>query len=69
MTNQCLSGRRGLSIGEAGISMKTKMRGSSNAKARQAPNWPPIDPNWHDGFRRGFAPGIANAATSLRVTN
>jgi 2-alkyl-3-oxoalkanoate reductase len=44
-----------LVIGEAGISMMTKVRGSSNAKAKLALNWQPGYASWRDGFRRGFS--------------
>jgi nucleoside-diphosphate-sugar epimerase len=45
-----------LLIGEAGISMMTKIRGSSNEKAKQLFNWQLIYPSWRDGFRRGLGP-------------
>src|SRR6266704_3490223 len=38
-----------LAIGEAGVSMMTKVRGSSNAKAKRALNWRPLYASWHDG--------------------
>ena len=43
-----------LVIGEAGISMMTKVRGSSNAKAKSALPWQLDYATWRDGFRRGF---------------
>ncbi len=43
-----------LIIGDAGISMMTKIRGASNAKAKQSLGWQPIYTSWRDGFRRGF---------------
>ena len=42
-------------IGDAGLSMMTRVRGSSNAKARRALNWRPEYASWRDGFRRGLA--------------
>ena len=42
-------------IGDAGVSMMTKNRGSSNAKARQALGWQPEYRSWRDGFRRGLS--------------
>ena len=42
-------------IGDAGVSMMTKMRGSSNAKARRALGWAPDYRSWRDGFRRGLS--------------
>jgi nucleoside-diphosphate-sugar epimerase len=44
-----------LAIGEAGVHMMTKARGSSNLKAKRALNWQPMYPSWRDGFRRGLA--------------
>jgi nucleoside-diphosphate-sugar epimerase len=42
-------------IGEAGISMMTQIRGSSNAKAKRALGWQPEYASWRDGFRRGLS--------------
>ena len=42
-------------IGEAGVSMMTRVRGSSNAKAKRALGWQPEYASWRDGFRRGLA--------------
>ena len=42
-------------IGEAGVSMMTKIRGSSNAKAKRALGWQPEYASWRDGFRRGLS--------------
>jgi 2-alkyl-3-oxoalkanoate reductase len=44
-----------LGAGEAGVSMMTRVRGSSNAKAKLALNWQPSYASWRDGFRRGFS--------------
>ncbi len=44
-----------LVIGEAGISMMTKVRGSSNAAAKRAFGWRPLYASWRDGFRRGLS--------------
>ncbi len=46
-----------LIIGEAGISMMTRIRGASNAKAKQGLAWHPTYATWRDGFRRGFTRG------------
>lgn len=43
-----------LLIGEAGVSMMTKVRGSSNAKARRLLGWQPRYASWRDGFRHGL---------------
>jgi nucleoside-diphosphate-sugar epimerase len=42
-------------IGDAGVSMMTRVRGSSNARAKQALGWRPAYVSWRDGFRRGLA--------------
>lgn len=41
-----------LLIGEAGVSMMTRIRGSSNEKAKQLLGWEPVYRTWRDGFRR-----------------
>lgn len=41
-------------IGDGGVSMMTKIRGGSNAKAKRELGWQPIFPTW----RRGFADGL-----------
>jgi len=43
-----------LVIGEGGVSMMTKIRGGSNAKAKQAFGWQPIYPSWRRGFIEGL---------------
>jgi nucleoside-diphosphate-sugar epimerase len=43
-----------LAIGEAGVSMMTQGRGSSNAKAKRALGWTPEYGSWRDGFRHGL---------------
>jgi nucleoside-diphosphate-sugar epimerase len=43
-----------LVAGEAGISMMTKVRGSSNAKARRELQWEPRHPSWREGFREAL---------------
>lgn len=49
-----------LVIGDAGMSMMTKVRGSSNMKAKRALGWQPIYPTWRDGFR-AMMPSLAPA--------
>jgi nucleoside-diphosphate-sugar epimerase len=44
-----------LAIGEGGVSMMTKIRGGSNAKAKREFGWEPVYPSW----RRGFIEGIS----------
>jgi nucleoside-diphosphate-sugar epimerase len=49
-----------LLVGEAGVSMMTKVRGASNAKARRMLNWQPGYRSWRDGFHRGFSAALAS---------
>jgi nucleoside-diphosphate-sugar epimerase len=44
-----------LAAGEPGVSLFTRIRGASNAKAKQELGWQLIYPSWRDGFRRGLA--------------
>jgi 2-alkyl-3-oxoalkanoate reductase len=44
-----------LATGEAGVSMMTKVRGSSNAKAKHLLHWKPLYSSWKDGFHQMFA--------------
>ena len=41
-------------IGEVGVEMMTRIRGSSNAKAKRELGFEPIWPNWREGFRDGL---------------
>jgi nucleoside-diphosphate-sugar epimerase len=43
-----------LAAGEAAVSMMTKVRGSSNAKAKRELHWELAWPSWRDGFARGL---------------
>jgi 2-alkyl-3-oxoalkanoate reductase len=43
-----------LMIGEAGVSMMTRTRGSSNGKAKQTLHWQPQYASWREGFLRGL---------------
>lgn len=45
-----------LLIGDAGLSIMTKVRGSSNARAKRELNWQPKYASWREGFRRGLSP-------------
>ena len=47
-----------LVIGDAGVSMMTKVRGSSNAKAKRILKWQPAYPTWREGFRAALAGGV-----------
>lgn len=42
-------------VGDAGISLMTQIRGSSNARAKAELGWQPAHPRWRDGFRETFA--------------
>jgi 2-alkyl-3-oxoalkanoate reductase len=42
-------------VGDAGVSMMTQARGSSNAKAKRALGWQPEYASWREGFRRGLS--------------
>lgn len=44
-----------LFVGEAGVSMMTRIRGSSNGKAKRALAWSPRFPSWRQGFREGLS--------------
>lgn len=44
-----------LLVGEAGLSVMNKVRGSSNAKAKRVLGWRPIYATWRDGFRHGLS--------------
>ncbi len=43
-----------LLVGEVGVSMMTRIRGSSNAKARRELGWEPRWRSWREGFRDGL---------------
>lgn len=43
-----------LAAGEAGVSMMTQIRGSSNAEAKRQLGWEPAWPSWRQGFRGGL---------------
>jgi 2-alkyl-3-oxoalkanoate reductase len=43
-----------LATGEVGVSMMTRIRGSSNAKAKRELGWQPRYRSWRDGFRTGL---------------
>jgi nucleoside-diphosphate-sugar epimerase len=44
-----------LAIGDGGVSMMTRTRGGSNAKAKGELGWQPIYPSWRHGFVEEFA--------------
>lgn len=43
-----------LLVGDAGVSLMTSVRGSSNAKAKRDLGWLPRYPSWRSGFRLGL---------------
>ncbi len=49
-------------VGDVGISMMTRVRGSSNAKARRELGWEPSWSSWRDGFRSGLVEEPARSA-------
>jgi nucleoside-diphosphate-sugar epimerase len=51
-----------LIAGSAGLSIMTKVRGSSNAKAKSELGWRPRYTSWRDGFRYGLSTGAGQAA-------
>ena len=44
-----------LAAGEVGVSMMTRIRGTSNAKARGELGWRPRYPSWREGFASGLS--------------
>jgi nucleoside-diphosphate-sugar epimerase len=40
-----------LAVGDVGVSMMTRIRGISNAKAKRELGWTPVHPSWRQGFR------------------
>jgi nucleoside-diphosphate-sugar epimerase len=51
-----------LVIGDAGMSIMTKVRGSSNEKAKHLLKWKPVYTTWRDGFHQMLAGERAYAA-------
>ena len=49
-------------IGDSGLSVMTKVRGSSNAKAKRALDWHPRYTSWRDGFHRVLSAEAGQAA-------
>jgi nucleoside-diphosphate-sugar epimerase len=54
-------------IGEAGVSMMTNARGSSNAKAKRTFGWQPAYASWRDGFRRGLSAAVPRTEYSKAI--
>ena len=55
-----------LVAGEAAVCMMTRVRGSSNAKAKRELGWQPAWPTWRDGFVHGLSAVTGNQAKHLR---
>jgi len=51
-----------LVAGEVGVSMMTRVRGSSNARAKRELGWQPQWPSWRQGFQDGLHVPAAGAA-------
>src|SRR5215475_14352976 len=51
-----------LVIGEGGVSMMTRIRGGSNARAKREFGWRPIYPSWRRGFVEGLGQDPARRA-------
>jgi nucleoside-diphosphate-sugar epimerase len=45
-------------VGEVGVSVMTRVRGSSNAKARRELGWEPRWGSWRSGFKHGLLGGV-----------
>jgi nucleoside-diphosphate-sugar epimerase len=48
-----------LATGEVGVSMMTRIRGASNAKAKRELGWRPLYPSYRDGFSSGLGASIS----------
>jgi 2-alkyl-3-oxoalkanoate reductase len=53
-----------LFAGEVGVSMMTRVRGSSNAKAKRELDWEPAWPSWREGFRYALTDAPKEAITA-----
>jgi hypothetical protein len=58
-----------IDVEDAGVSMMTQARGSSNAKARREFGWRLRYPSWREGFRAGFVSELSfgSGDAALRV--
>jgi nucleoside-diphosphate-sugar epimerase len=57
-----------VATGEAGVSLMTRIRGASNAKAKRQLGWQPRHRSWRDGFRVEEADGEGIPAQPRGVT-
>jgi nucleoside-diphosphate-sugar epimerase len=53
-----------LAAGEAVVSMMTRIRGSSNARAKQELGWVPAWPSWRQGFREGLTAAVPHPVST-----
>jgi nucleoside-diphosphate-sugar epimerase len=51
-----------IAAGEVGVSLMTRIRGASNAKARRELGWAPMYASWREGFAGGPTDAPASAA-------
>jgi nucleoside-diphosphate-sugar epimerase len=51
-----------LATGEVGVSLMTRIRGASNAKAKRELGWRPRYPTYREGFRDGLGGGVPRIA-------
>ena len=55
-----------LASGQVGVSMMTRIRGASNAKAKRELGWRPRFPSYRTGFRDGLATATPSIAAEAR---
>jgi 2-alkyl-3-oxoalkanoate reductase len=53
-----------LATGEVGVSMMTRIKGASNAKAKRELGWQPTYGSWREGFRTGLGDGGYTSSAS-----
>lgn len=56
-----------LAAGEVAVSLMTRIRGASNAKAKRELGWEPSWPTWREGFKEGLADAPATATLTNRA--
>ena len=56
-----------LAAGEVAVSLMTRIRGASNAKAKRELGWEPSWPTWREGFKEGLADARATATPTNRA--
>jgi nucleoside-diphosphate-sugar epimerase len=56
-----------LAAGEVVVSMMTRIRGSSNAKARRELGWRPQWASWRDGFRQALLESVGQRSPRRRA--